>query len=111
MNEIGNGSDEACAEYIKGMHKTHEAFKNFGIDLDYGTTKKFNAEILVRYIVKQERFIQQKMFEISGLPVDENLDEISEAERFYAGCKIMTLIDLGIINKVSLELIKKEAVI
>ena len=111
MKKINDGSDEACAEYIKRMHETHEAFKNFGIDFDCDTTKKFNSELLIRYTVKQERLIQQKMLEVNGLPFSENLDEITEAERFYACCKTMVLIDLGLVNKTTLGLIKKEAVL
>lgn len=97
--------DFKCSIYLKRMKKTHEAFSNYGLSLDYKTYMEFNKEILVRKIVQSERLIEQKNKEINGVICDFDNSEITEAERIKAFNKILVLIDQGILNKESLNVI------
>lgn len=97
--------------YIKKMKATHEAFENYGLDFDYKNYVQFNKEKLIRQFVGFERLIQRKMFEVHGLPFEFDESEPTEAERFYAQCKILVFVEMGLLNKENLEPVGKMEVL
>jgi hypothetical protein len=93
-------------EYIKNISINHPEIENYGLNCDTKLYVEFNKEKLIRQFVGFERLIQNKMSEVCGINVPYNESEPSEAERFYAQCKILVFVDMGILNKENLEVIK-----
>ena len=94
-------------DYIKNISINHPEIENFGLNCDTKLYVEFNKEKLIRQFVGFERMIQNKMSEVSGVPASFNESEPTEAERFYCLCKVLVLVEAGILNKENLEIIEK----
>lgn len=99
-------------KYLKEMQGKHEAFYNYGLCLNYDLTVELNKEVLIRQITTMERLIVNKMHEMLGNHNFIDLESpISEEERQFALCKILVLIDAGLIDKYKFTLIKPSEVL
>lgn len=104
--------EEDIIKYLNEMKEKHEAFYNYGLCLNYDLTVKFNKEFLIRQITTMERLIINKMREMLGNQNFIDLESpISEEERQFALCKILVLIDAGVIDKHKFTLIKPSEVL
>jgi len=97
--------------YLKNVSVNHPEVENFGLNCDTKMYVDFNKEKLIRQFVGFERLIQRKMFEVHGLPFEFDESEPTEAERFYAQCKILVFVEMGLLNKENLEPVGKMEVL
>lgn len=84
----------------------HPEVENYGLNCDYDLWAEFNREMLVRNITKMERQTLYNMNMLSGVSMANiplldycNVDMITDFERMYANARIITMIELGLINK------------
>ncbi len=89
---------------------SHPEVENYGLNCDYNLWIEFNKELLIRNITKMERHTIFNLNLLRQNPIDVNMDlqsfcnvdMITEIEREYALAKIATMIELGLLNKLTL---------
>lgn len=101
---INRINDYKAKKYVTEMKKRHEAFQNYGMDLDCNAWAQFNKEKLIRDITKAERIIN---IPLKGAFV--SLEEIQpvEAERIYAESKINAFIKTGEIHPLTFQPLRR----